>query len=186
MKNTFLTLLVLCLFLLTSCFTYSQDEKDTQEFIIEKYKENQLKIYTPSFIFFSNNIFRVDAEFFANRKLSEKEFDNIFIYGADIEVGIKKTQIISFIESIDIRDITKVSTTKQNDNEFLISIYLSGKYPSLRSVHNSLNGEVKRRKYISKMKIQIGSNREVAIQLKKAIIHLGKLRQMNIKDGDLF
>jgi hypothetical protein len=172
--------------LITSLFTHSQNEKDTQEFIIEKYKENQLKIYTPSFIFFSNNIFKVDAEFFANRKLSEKEFDNIFIYGADIEVGIKNTQIISFVESIDIRDITKVSTTKQNGNDFLISIYLSGKYPSLRSIHNSINDEVERRKYISKMKIQIGSNKEVAIQLKKAIIHLGKLRQMNIKDGDLF
>lgn len=166
--------------------TFSQSEKDTKEFIIEKYNENSLEIYSPSFIFFSNNILKVDAESLADRKLTNEEFDNIFICVSDIEVGVTESQILSLSESIDIRDITKVSTTKQDDNNFLISIYLSGHYQSLRSVHNSLTGDTKRKKYLPKMKIQIGSNREVAIQLKKAIIHLGKIKGITIKDGDLF
>lgn len=165
---------------------FSQSEKDTKEFIIEKYNENSLEIYSPSFIFFSNNILKVDAESLADRKLTDEEFENIFICGLDIEVGFKESQILSFSESIDIRDITKVSTTKQDGSNFLISIYLSGHYQSLRSVHNSLTGETKRKEDLPKMKIQIGSNREVAIQLKKAIIHLGKIKGKTIKDGDLF
>lgn len=179
-------LFLVFIFTITSSFAYSQNEKDTKEFIIEKYSENFLEIYSPSFIFFSNNILKVDGESLADRKLTDEEFNNIFICGSDIEVGTTKSQIISFSESIDIRDITKVSTTKQDNNDYLISIYLSGKFQSVRLVHNSLNDETKKKNYLDRMKIQIGSNKEVAIQLKKAIIHLGKIKGITIKDGDLF
>lgn len=167
-------------------FAFSQNEQDTKEYIIEKYNENSLEVYSPSYIFFSNNILKVDAESFANRKLSDNEFNNFFSCVSDIEIGITESEILSLLETIDIRDITKVSTTKQDDNNYLISIYLSGKFPSLRSVQNSKTKARKINNYIPRMKIQIGSNREVAIQLKKAIIHLGKIKGVTIKDGDLF
>ena len=185
MNSKFIFFFIL-IFLVTSSYTYSQNEKDTKEFIVEKYNENFLEIYSPSFIFFDNNILKVDAESLADRKLTDEEFKNIFICASDIEVGIKESQIISLSESIDIRDITKVSTTKQDDNNYLISIYLSGNFHSVRLVHNSSNNETKKKNYLDRMKIQIGSNKEVAIKLKKAIIHLGKLKGVTIKDGDLF
>lgn len=184
--NSRIKTLIFLITLITSAFIYSQNEKDTKEFIIEKYNENFLEIYSPSFIFFSNNILKVDAESLADRKLTTEEFENIFICGSDIEVGTRESQILSLSESIDIRDINKVSTTKQDDNNYLISVYLSGKFHSVRLVHDSVTNETKKKNYLDRMKIQIGSNKEVAIKLKKAIIHLVKLKGITVKDGDLF
>ena len=90
------------------------------------------------------------------------------------------------LESIDIRDVTKVSTTKQDDNNYLISLYLSGKFHSVRFVRDNVTNETKKKNYLDGIKIQIGSNKEVAIKFKKAIIHLGKLKGITVKDGDLF
>jgi len=185
MESKIKTLIVL-ISLITSTFTYSQNDKDTKEFIIEKYNENFLEVYSPSFIFFSNNILKVDAESLTDRKLTTEEFENIFICGSDIEVGTRESHILSLSESIDIRDITKVSTTKQDDNNYLISVYLSGKFPSVRLVQDNVTNKTKKKNYLDRMKIQIGSNKEVAIKLKKAIIHLGKLKGITVKDGDLF
>jgi hypothetical protein len=166
--------------------SFSQSEIDTKEFITEKFNENYLDLYSPAFMFFSNNILKIDAETFANRKLTDIEFQNLFCYGFDLEVGQYESEVLSFAETIDIRDITKVSTTKQDDNNFLVSVYLSGKFPSVRYLKNSNSKEVKIKEYLPKMKIQLGSNREAALQIKKAIIHLGKLKGISIKDGDLF
>jgi len=173
-------------FLLFATMMFSQSKIDTQEFIVEKFSENYLELYSPSFIFFSNNILKVDAETFANRKLTDIEFFNFFSYGFDLEVGQYESEILSFAETIDIRDITKVSTTKQDEGNFLISVYLSGKFPSVRYLRNSKTKETKFKQYLPKMKIQLGSNKEAALQIKKAIIHLGKINNITIKDGDLF
>ena len=72
--NSIIKTLIVLITLITSAFSYSQNEKDTKEFIIEKYNENFLEIYSPSFIFFSNNILKVDAESLTDRKLTTEEF----------------------------------------------------------------------------------------------------------------
>tara|TARA_R110000850_G_C9932822_1_gene462263 strand:+ start:845 stop:1417 length:573 start_codon:yes stop_codon:yes gene_type:complete len=166
--------------------SFSQSEIDTKEFITEKFNENYSELYSPSFIFFSNNILKVDAETFANRKLTDTEFPFFFCYAFDLEIGEYESEILSFAETVDIRDITKVSTTLQDDGNFLISVYLSGKYPSVRYLKNSNTKEIRIKEYLPKMKIQLGSNREASLQIKKALIHLGKINNISIKDGDLF
>ena len=178
--------IILLLLVLASNSSISQTKQDVKEFIIEKFNENYLEVYSPSFIFFSGNILKVDAESFVGNKLSDNEFNHVFICASDIEIGATQSEIISFSESIDIRDITKVSTTKQEDNNYIIYVYLSGYYKSTRSVHNSLSNKTIRKGSIQKMKIQLGTNSEAALQIKKAIIYLGKLYGITIKDGDLF
>ena len=178
--------IAICFLLSVSATIFGQSDNDTKDFIFEKYKENFIEIYSSSYIFFNNSILKKDAEYFANKTLNDFEFNNFFSCVSDIPVGIDEPEVISLIETIDIRDITKVSTTKQSDNNYLISIYLSGKYESIRIVYNSKTKEKKTKNYLPIMKITIENNPEVAKQIKKAIIHLGKLRNITIKDGDLF
>ena len=162
---------------------FSQSDKDTKEFIVENYKQNVPTEIAPSYIFFSLNILKSNADGFANRDLSGLDFANIFIFASDIHIG---STILSFSETIDIRDITKVSTIKQSNGNFIISVYVGNNYPSIREVINSDKGEKKRKENIPAMKIQISDNEQAALKIKKAIIHLGKIRNIQIKDGDLF
>ncbi len=118
--------------------------------------------------------------------MTDTEFPFFFCYAFDLEIGEYESEILSFAETVDIRDITKVSTTLQDDGNFLISVYLSGKYPSVRYLKNSNTKEIRIKEYLPKMKIQLGSNREASLQIKKALIHLGKINNISIKDGDLF
>tara|TARA_B110000208_G_scaffold180445_1_gene230132 strand:- start:956 stop:1531 length:576 start_codon:yes stop_codon:yes gene_type:complete len=185
-NNKIILIFIFFIAFITPTTSFSQSEIDTKEFIVEKFNENYSDLYSPSFMFFSHNILKVDAETFANRKLTDIEFKNLVCYGFDLEVGQYESEVLSFAETVDIRDITKVSTTKQDDNNFLVSVYLSGKFPSVRYLKNSNSQEVKIKEYLPKMKIQLGSNREAALQIKKAIIHLGNIKNISIKDGDLF
>lgn len=162
---------------------FSQSDKDTKEFIYENYRQNVPTEIAPSYIWFSFNIRSDEAEGYARRKLSGLDLANIFIFASDIHIG---STILYFSETIDIRDITKVSTTKQSNGNFIISVYLGDNYPSFRRVINSDTGEIKLKEYISPMKIQISNNEQAALKIKKAIVHLGKIRNIQIKDGDLF
>ncbi|WPZ08705.1 hypothetical protein [Roseivirga spongicola] len=180
MKNYYI---ILTLFILLQAqLIHGQSIVDTKEFIVENFEQNTLKDFDNSAMFFSTNILKKDAETFANQTLSDDAFENILIWGYDV------AGIVSMWEVIDIRDINKVSTVSAAGGQYVISIYVSNKFSSLRGTKNlnNPNQPVKFNENIDRMKIVIADNSEVADKIKKAIIHLGKTKGIQIKDGNLF
>lgn len=179
-KNIFLIIFILPQFLFN---LYGQTKHDTKDFIIEKVTANSPLENYITYIFFQN-IFKSDAEKLSGKTLTEEEFDNILIFARDIYTD--KSYNKSIAETIDIRDITKVSTTRtvEKINYYTITVYIGEKYYSKKYKYSSISGI--EHEYLNKMEILISDNKETAIKIKKAIIHLAKLYGVNAKDGDLF
>jgi len=174
------------IFLFLTIPVLSQSENDTREFIRDVFEENYLEILTPSYILFSNNLLKIDASAISGRNLTNDEFENLIIYAFELEVGVTESEIITFSESIDLRDMRKISTIKQDDGNYIVSIYLHQKLPASRRVNKSWTGETNIIRELDRMKIQLGPNKDAATKIKNAFIHLGKLRGIDVIDGDLF
>lgn len=162
---------------------YGQTKQETKDFIIEKVTVNSPLENYHSYIFFQN-IFEKDANKLAGKALTKEEFNNIFIFAIDIYSDKDNSESIA--EVIDIRDITKVSTTRivEKINYYIVTVYIGNKYYSKKYEYSSHSGDEYR--YLKKMEILISDNKETALKIKKAIIHLAKLYGANAKDGDFF
>lgn len=170
----------------SSSIVYGQSLKDTKDFIIEKITANNPLPNYDNAVFFQN-ILKKDAYNLVGKKLSKKEFENLFVYGRDVYMNSsKRNAIISVAESIDLRGIEKVTTTRKTGDHtyFVITIYVSGDYLAKKYEWTSLDETTI--SYLDKMKILIADNRNIVERIKKAIIHLGKLKGVSVKDGDVF
>lgn len=179
-------LLVLAL-LLTPITLLGQSAEDTKDFIREKIEANNPIPSYDNFAFFEN-ILKPDADYFAGKTLSDEEFKYLFIYARECHFTDDHSSGVwlTVAESIDIRGITKVSTTKKTGEHsfYSIKVYLSGNYHA-KSYSAPIRGE-EEWEYLPHMEILIGNNSEAAAKIKKGIIHLGKVYDITIKDGDLF
>jgi hypothetical protein len=184
MKTYFLTIIV-SIFLSNNSF--AQSEKDTKDFIVENINSNPPKANYENFAFFRDNILEEHVKEFTQNTLFNTELDNLFIFAQDCHTGSDTSGNVwlSIAESIDIRGITKISTTRKTgkDNYYSINVYLSGNYFSKKYKYLMNKAEYDS---LLKMEILISDNSEIAKKLKKAIIHLGKLKGVTIADGDLF
>jgi hypothetical protein len=184
MKRTLSTLL-LGFVLITNSF--AQSAQDTKDFIREKIDANDPIPSYDNFVFFEN-ILKPDADHLAGKKLTDEEFKHLFIYGRECHINDNRSSGIwlTVAECIDVRGITKVSTTRNTgkDNYYSIKVYLSGEYYAKKYYHGM--GEDAKWEYLPHMEILIGDNAEAANKIKKAIIHLGQVYGITIKDGDLF
>jgi hypothetical protein len=184
MRNFILLILT---FTLSSNLSFAQTEQDTKDFIVENINGNPPKANYENFGFFKDNILEQHVKVFTERALSYDELNNVFIFAQDCHTGSDTSGNVwlSVAETIDIRDISKISTTRKTgkDNYYSINVYLSGKYFSKKYEYL-----MKKSTYGSllKMEILISDNSDVANKLKKAFIHLGKLKGIKIVDGDLF
>lgn len=165
--------------------SYCQTMKDTKDFIIEKIEANE-PLSNYDYAVFFQNISRDDAEEFAGRKLTDDEFGNLFICAREVYLGKNMTGGVAWLAAyvIDIRGITKVSTSRytgEPKSMYLITVYLSDDYPVIHFVQTSFKTEHKK---ILKMELSISDNSEIAQKIKRAIIHLGTLHGVSVRDGD--
>lgn len=182
--------LVFGLLLLTIAI-FGQTAQDAKDYISEKVGgSNPLPNYG-NHVFFSDNILLSDAENLAGRKLSADEFKYLFIYMRDIFTdGSKRKWAFAVAESVDIRGITKVSTTRntgdtRDDNYCTITVYLDGNRLAKQYGHSSVDNQ-KKYESISKMEILISDDYNIATNIKLAIIKMGDIYGILIKDGDKF
>ena len=179
-----LTILLFGLILIGNSF--AQSAQDTKDFIRENIDANELPSYD-NFVFFEN-ILKSDADYLAGKTLTKDEFEHLFICGRECHLNDNRSSGIwlTVAECIDIRDISKVSTTRNTgtDNYYSIKVYLSGKYYAKKYNHSM--GQDAKWEYLPHMEIFIGDNAEAASKIKKAIIHLGTVYGITIKDGDFF
>lgn len=174
------------LFLVKSS-AFSQTLQDTKDFIIEKVTSNNPLSNHINYIFFQN-ILESGANKLAGKKLSKDEFDNIFIYSYEVYSGKhNENWMWSIAQVIDIRDVKKVSTTKTTGkyNFYTINVYIGNNFYS-KNYNNNLMSDSPEYKYLDKMEIIVSDNKETVEKIKKAIIHLAKLKGANVIDGDLF
>lgn len=164
-----------------------QTLQDTKDYVSEK-----IDAYDPipnydNFTFFQN-IIPVDASELAGKKLSEEELKNLFIYGRECHTQDNKSSGVwlTVAEVIDMRGITKVSTTKFTNKYtyYSINVYLSGEYYA-KKYSKTASGQPEH-KSLDKMEILVNCSSEIAEKIKTAIIHLGKLSGATVKDGDIF
>ncbi len=181
--KTILTTLLLGVVLTTSSF--AQSTQDTKDFIREKIDANNPIPSYDNFVFFEN-ILKGDASYFAGKELTDEEFKHLFIYGRECHnsENLSSGIWLTVAECIDARGITKVSTTRNTgeDNYYSIKVYLSGEYYAKEYG----NTGVAKWEYLPHMEILIGDNAEAANKIKKAIIHLGQVYGVTVKDGDIF
>lgn len=178
---------IILVFLLLSLKALSQSEQDTKDFIIENVTSNNPIPSYKNGVFFQNNILKLDANDLAGKILTEDEFNNIFIYARDCFTDETQTHCwLTKAETIDIRAITKVSTTKftGENNYYSINVYITSAYYA--KGYSQSGNEKSKYNYLSKMVILIADNTEVVKKIKKAIIHLGLLNGITVTDGDLF
>jgi hypothetical protein len=184
MRHILITLLTINFI---NTFSFAQTAQDTKDFIRENIEANNPIPSYDNFVFFEN-ILKPDADQLAGKKLSDDEFKYLFIYGRECHLGDDHSGGIwlTIAECVDIRGITKVSTVRNTgkDSYYSIKVYLSGEYYSKK--YDRGLGEDAKWLYLSNMEILIGDNSDAALKIKKAIIHLGKVYGITIKDGDLF
>ena len=139
-------------------------------------------------MFFKENILKPDADRLAGKTLSYDEFENIIIYARDVFLNGRSGWLWTVAETADIRDIDKVSIQK-SDNKgkyaYFINIYLKGNYQKNLFDHIKTKSEPENN-YLEKMRIIIGDDPQSAQKIKKAIIHLGEIQGITVRDGDLF
>lgn len=180
------TLFLLSLICLTQFKVHAQTIQDTKDFIIEQVKANEPHVNYKTAIFF-NDILKSDAERISNKALSQQEFENIFIYMRDVFWNSNHDNVMFTIANIiDIRDIVKVSTTRNTgkSNYYNVSVYIGNNFYAKEYV--DMKDKPEAWNYLQKMEILIADNNDTAQKIKKAIILLGKLKGIAIKDGDLF
>ena len=119
-------------------------------------------------------------------KLSIDELYCLFFYTRDcFRKPYKENENYLFVGGlIDIRGVTNISTTRKGgDNGFYfnISLKLSGNYLSRRCF--DVYGE-KKNDEIAEMEILVKDDAVIAKKIKEAIIHLGKLYGVEIKDDN--
>jgi len=179
---------IIYLLIFSSIFQFSiaQSANDTKDFISEQISANPPMSNYKTAVFFDNNALKFDAERVSNRTMSENDFSNSFIFMYDIFNNLGTINILTKAHIIDIRDIVKVSTIKISDkvNYYKISVYIGHQFYA-KEYSTSINNDEKW-DYIDKMQIVIGDNYEASQKIKKAIIYLGKIQGITIKDGDLF
>ncbi|MCB5981818.1 hypothetical protein MWM28_06770 [Flavobacterium psychrophilum] len=182
MKKAIFILIFSC----TIQFSIAQSGYDTKDFITEQISANPPMSNYKTAVFFDSNALKFDIERVSNRTLNENEFSNSFIFMYDIFNNLGTINLLSKAHIIDIRDIIKVSTTKISDkvNYYNISVYIGHQFYS-KEYSTSINNNQKW-EYLDKMQIIIGDNYEASQKIKKAIIYLGKIQGITIKDGDLF
>lgn len=184
MNKSIVPILIFCLSF-TSFF--AQSEQDTKDFIVENINSNPPKANYENFAFFKENILEQHIQEFTQGKLTNTEINYMFVFGQDCHTGndTQGSVWLSVAETIDMRGITKISTTRRTgkDNYYSINIYLSNEYFAKKYKFMMNKAEYES---LLKMEILISDNSEIAIKLKKALIHLGKLKGIQIADGDLF
>jgi|GEM_PF-5433748 len=165
--------------------TFCQTSQDLKDFISEKITANRPLANYDNGVFFQN-IIKKDAEVIAGQTISDVEFQNEFIYAHDIFSDDRKIWHINVSQIIDIRGITKVSTTFSSGDlkYYTITVYLSGRF--LAKMYTSSRLGQPEWKNIEKMEILISDNKEAALQIKKGIIHLCEINGIKVTDGDLF
>lgn len=171
-------------FSIAICF--GQTQADTEDYIIEQIQSNSPIPSYKNAIFFKN-ILQSDAERIGGKKFSQDELSNLFIYLRDCYLDDNRTNWgWTVAQIIDIRDIYKVSTVKTTEkfSYYTITVYVRGNYYAKE--YESLKTGKKDWKYLDKMQILISDNLDAAQKIKKAIIHLGELKNTTIKDGELF
>jgi hypothetical protein len=167
-------------------FCFAQTEKDTKDFIIENINGNPPKANYENFVFF-DDILPQHIKELTGKQMSNDEIQNVFIFGQDLHTGsdTRGGVWLSTAETVDIRDIVKVSINRQTgrENYYVINVYIGDKYYSKKYEYMMSKGEYKP---LLKMEILIADDSALAGKLKKAIIHLGKLKGVSITDGDMF
>lgn len=174
-----------------ACFSISaQSVLDTKEFLEENIEGNDaLDAYQNSF-FYDGNILIGDANSLVNKRLTDSEFEHLIIYFRDMYFdGSRNRWWASKSEAVDVRGITKVSTTKKTDADYgsyyIVNVYTNSTYISIKSTDISPKGGLEYEN-ISKMQILLSDDKNLALKIKKAILHLVKIAGGNATDGDLF
>ncbi|MDO8369046.1 MAG: hypothetical protein Q7T20_19775 [Saprospiraceae bacterium] len=178
--------LVLGLLLFTTAI-FGQTVQDSKDYISEKVGgSNPLPNYANK-IFFTN-ILRPDAEMLVGRKLSDDEFNHLFIYARDVYVDDNRSKWAwTVAQSVDIRGITKVSATRTTgqQNFYTITVYLDENHLAKQYSESSFDKKPKY-EYISKMEILISDDSNIANNVKRAVIKMGEFYGISIRDGDKF
>ena len=163
----------------------TETKNDTKKFIIETIKANPPISECENIVAFQN-IDKIAIVKSTLEKLSIDELDYLFFYARDcFRKPYKENENYLFVgDLIDIRGATNILTTRKgSDNRFYfsISLKLSGNYLSRR--YFDVYGE-KKHEEITEMEILIKDDAIVAKKIKEAIIHLGKLYGVEIKDDN--
>lgn len=181
-------IIALVFFAFSYSITYAQSIEDTKDFIIEKVEANDPISAYDNTIFFNSNILWSDINKLAGKTLSESEFKHSFVYARDCYFDGSRTKWwLTVAQIIDVRDIIKVSTTRNvgEDNYYTITVYVGNKYYAKEFGLLVMNDEPEF-KYLSKMEILISDNEEIAKKIKKAILHLANSSGAKAIDGDMF
>jgi hypothetical protein len=161
---------------------FSQSLQDTKDFITEQVEASH-SLPTCSNIIAFDNILSSDADKIANKTLTADERANAFIYARETYSDNDRTNWLGTEQTIiDIRDISKVSTFQKTEGVYEIKVYANQYYYKKMCVSSSTALPVW--KDIDSMEIQVADNPALAEKIKKAIIHLCKLKKIDVTDGD--
>lgn len=164
----------------------AQSLQDIKDFITENVTANNPLPNYANFVIFQH-VIKSDIEELAGKQITDIEFDNLFVYGYDCFMDASKQSVVwSKANIIDIRGVNKVSTVFNSDSPtyYSINLYLSNGY--LARKYSNTRGSGPKRDNIDKVEISLSNNKATAERIKKAIISLGKLKGVEITDGDLF
>ncbi|MFD0762715.1 hypothetical protein ACFQZW_11540 [Lutibacter aestuarii] len=180
---------IVILLMLISINNYSQDINDLKEYISEIIDSNDPTGSYDNYAMFDNDVLKIHAEGLIGRSITHLEFKNLFIYGFEFHNSLDKSGVILFsqAEIIDIRGISKVSTTRVSDKNryyFKISLYIKPNYLKVKYEESRSSGS--KNSNIDKLEILISDNEDASVKIKKAFLKLGEILGLKIKDGDYF
>jgi hypothetical protein len=137
---------------------------------------------------FKDQLYRPILKDLIGYEASDDFFSNICVYNNIQYRDEHKTAIFYCTYAVfDVRDVVKISITRNGEassgTSYIMKLYLRPESNALK-IYEMSNS--KDRQKITEVKIFLADDPIAINKIKKAFIHLGSLKGIAIKDGDLF
>lgn len=186
-------LVFLIIFFAFSSFSYSQNVRETQAFLIENIENNPPKaVFGQNGVLFKFNIDRGLLNELLGYPISNDYMDHVFIYSyMEYFDQAKRRLLFAKNHVFDIRSIKRITTSvnsQGSEKASVITLYVNKNYKNIpRMIYQPApDGSKYSRRDLSEVKILVNYDPSLVSRIKKAIIHLGNLNGVEIQDADYF
>jgi len=169
---------------------FSQNEIDYKDMIKDKIESNSALSNYKNYAFFNNSILKNTLNEWTDKTLTDEEYKYIFLNGREIHLGNSTNTklIVTVVDIIDLRGVSKISmnrnfSSSNNLNYYSINLYLNNSYYATKFSIDYQNN--KKNEFITKVQISISDNLQDANNIKKYLLKLFKLLNINVLDFDM-
>lgn len=185
---------IIIVILLNTLSAHCQSIADTKKFIDNVFRANPVyyeDVVTQCQIWDNADILSSDVNFYTNLQQSEDYISHFLMFKmttkrSDLRVDLK---IYDFVDARDIKDVGILFSNTDGQIGYSLQINFKKNSKSYRYHKVGIDGVTEEKRGTTGMdhtELVFPNNKEEALRVKKAILHLISLKGGNASDGDIF